>query len=199
MHDDTEAVHLLFVESPEGLWMTSPQVPSLAYSAPLQRIDWDDVKAALAFADAPDAPLVVHRVVERVAPDGTPYTIRMAADEHKAIRSHTARVIEASVNDPAQDALADQPVGIVPEVQFVCAVATDRIGWVIDQLGDEDVIALASPVTETMAWTQAIGHNLKDPLAGVWAPLGLGRDATVSDLMTRQSADRARTPQPLLV
>lgn len=199
MPEEFEAVHLLFVESPEGLWMTSPQVPDLAYTSPSPGIDWDDVRAALAFADAPDAPLVAHRVLERVAPDGTEYTIRMAVDEHVEERSRTGWLIEASVNDPAQRGLSRHPVGVVPEVQFVCAMPADRIGWVIDQLAEGDVIALAVPVAGTMAWVQAIGRGVDEADSTTWAPLDLGRGATVAELMSRQASDRVSTPQPLLV
>ncbi|GIG61412.1 hypothetical protein Lfu02_57840 [Longispora fulva] len=165
----------------------SPQIPGFTGG----RKTRDELRAALPemleFVDVDVPRTRIHLHEEHVYRAGDlDYLIRVRRDDQQEPRVHTARVLERVLTDPVQRAeLLSGPRTRTGEVLFICALATDRLGDLADQLhGSGDVAAIVAPVGEDMIWSARLA-NADDLLEEGHPPeyWGWSRDMTIAELM----------------
>jgi len=149
-------VDLIFEDGYRSGWtVRSPGVPGLIAA----RADFDGL-----FADLPEllasagvelstARLRVH-FDRHVSVGGADVVIRVAGDDHRDRREHTAgRIMAALIGPDRREQLLAVPRTFTGEVLYVCVVPTDTVDWVTGQLsGDGDAAAVAMSVGESL-WT----------------------------------------------
>jgi hypothetical protein len=183
-----ETVHLLVRVVEDGLYATSPQAPGLVYARPdlaALRADLDEV---LSFHFNRPGPFRVVEHHERHYDVGHGELVtRIANDEHRDERQEVYTRIGRALTVPAQaESLIAGPSNRVGEVVYVCAVPTDTIGWLVDQLdprGDAAVAALA--IAETFVFTIALayGDGALQVSGDTLGELGYTTDTQLAELM----------------
>lgn len=174
-------LHLILMnEGDYGHSVASPQVPGFVYGRPGQQLDRKDLREALRFAGAPDLPWIVHLAKRRVSPDGIPYTVRVMNETPAGERFKIAwRLDQFLETADGRDLLEHSPTTI-GDVQLVCVLPDDTVGWILDQVDDRpDSLVMIMPVDEVMFQTLPISSEDQPG----WGPVGLPRDATIRDLM----------------
>ena len=166
-----EIIHLIIRITGDGVYATSPQAPGLAYGRPTLaelRADLDDV---LSFHFDRPGPFLVLEHHERhyEIPDGE-LVIRIALDEHRDERQevHTRIGRVLAIPEQAQYLLAGPP-NAVGEVVYTCALPTDTISWLVDQLDPRgDALVAAVAIADQFVLTLPLSHGNHHPeMAGV--------------------------------
>ncbi|MEV0400002.1 hypothetical protein [Actinoallomurus sp. NPDC050550] len=161
----TEIVHL-FVRPDEtggGFYVTSPQAPGLVYGEPSLEAVRQGIQDVLAFHfDRPGPFRIVEHHERRYDLAGGELVTRMAYDEHIADRQIVYERIGAALGVPGQaQNLVSAPTNKVGEVVYVCAVATDTLGWLGDQLDprSSDAFMVAASVSDALLFAVAFARG----------------------------------------
>jgi hypothetical protein len=184
-HAVAEHLHLVATHEGEyGFSVVSPQLPSLAYGAGTEEELRAELPDVLEFAEAPALPRVEHFAERFTTPEGDEYTIRVAQDAHQGERLQVATILAASLTTDQRSNLLTSPRPVTGEVQFVCAVPTDSLRWLIEQLdGRGDAIVVAVRHNERSVWTTPLAHSVSSVVPSVSLDeLGLTAASTVRDL-----------------
>lgn len=147
----TETIHL-FVRPAVGdrdVYVTSPQVPGLLFGRPTLRQVREELDDVLAFHfGSPDAFGVIEHHERHYDIAGGELVTRLALDEHRDDRQIVYERIGAALRIPDQArSLLEVPTNKVGEVVYVCAVPSDSLKWLGDQLdpryGDALMVTVA--------------------------------------------------------
>ncbi|MEU4406200.1 hypothetical protein AB0F88_16890 [Streptosporangium sp. NPDC023963] len=161
----SEIIHLIVRagSNDRDLYATSPQAPGLLYGRPTLRELRDDLQEVLEFHFEQPGPFTVQEHHERhydVA--GGELVTRMAIDECADVRQVTCEVLGRAVAANAEQAegLVSAPVNAVGEVVYICAVMSDTVGWIMDQLDPHgDVVNVAVSVANLMVVTLPFAYG----------------------------------------
>jgi hypothetical protein len=184
-----ETIHLFARPTAPGdhdVYITSPQLPGLAYGRPTLRQARSELEDVLSFHLDRPGPFEVLEHHERYYSwaDGE-FVTRIALDEHAQERQEVYLRLGAALTIPDQAAaLLSEPTNKVGEVVLVCAVPSDTVGWLsaqLDPIGpDAAVIAVAT--AEGLVFTMPL---LRGEHSGIEAE-PVPSSTTVSEIM-RQS------------
>jgi hypothetical protein len=178
-----ETIHLIVRPVAGGFYVTSPQVPGLAYGRPTMeelRADLDDV---LAFALDRPGPFAVEEHGEaHYDVGGRELVIRLAIDDHIDERQEALNRIVRALSVPEQaDALVAGPTNLVGEKLYICVVPSDTLGWVGQQLdprGEAATVAIA--IAEELLLTFLVSTDRDH------GSVHLDPSRTVADMMKSQ-------------
>jgi hypothetical protein len=153
----TALIHVVIRIDPDGVYATSPQAPGLVFMRPgIQelRAELQDVLAFHFDTAGPFRVLEHHERHYDVAGGGEIVT-RIAVDEHAGRRNDVYQRIGAALTIPEQvPGLLSIPPNVVGEHVFVCAVASDTLGWLFEQLDERgDAFAAAVSVADPFLFT----------------------------------------------
>jgi predicted RNase H-like HicB family nuclease len=183
-----EPIHLIVRDTGEGFYATSPQAPGLAFGRPTLAELRAELQDVLAFHFNRPGPFQVLEHLERqYAVEGREMVTRIADDQRLDQRQEVAARLGRALTVPGQArSLLEGPTNRVGEVVYLCAVPSDRIGWLAGQLdprGDAAVVALA--IAEPFVFTVPIvsGDDTAQ-LAGVSiAERGYTPETTLGELV----------------
>ncbi|MFI2033243.1 hypothetical protein ACH470_00840 [Streptomyces bottropensis] len=149
-------------QTEEGLYATSPQLPGFMYGRKDLNTMRAELQGAISFHLDQPGPFQIMEHHERhygIA-DGELVT-RLAKDEYAASRQIVYDRLGRAIRDPRQaKALAHGVSNIVGEVVYVCAVPSDTLGWLNEQLFEPaDAFYAAVTVGEEMLMTLPISHG----------------------------------------
>lgn len=183
-----ERLHLMVVDEGEfGHSVTSPQLPGFVYGRPGAAVDMDDLRGALAFAGAPDLPVVVHVARRFTTPTGIEFSIRVAQDRRNAERQELATRLQSYLETGDGLDLLDRAPAPFGEVQLVCVLPEDKVGWMTEQLDDrQDVNVLVAPIADELVWSLPVMSGSVIPIG--WARLNLPAEAPIADLIRTQTS-----------
>lgn len=129
--------------------------------------------------------VVSHEQRRYASPEGTEYVIRIADDEHKPARAELAWRLEAVLETEQRHELLDAATNQMGEVTFVCAVASDGLGWIAEQVDDRgDVVQVALAVADQMVWTTQVASP-GTPDTDAWSTMeqqGWTSETTVGEI-----------------
>lgn len=177
----------------------SPQVPGLTGGDTSLKDLVASVPGLLGFAGVDVLDAAVRRHVEWVVEaGGAEIAIRKAEDGHARDRDEVAERLIQVLRDPEQrQEILEAPVTRTGEIVFVCAVPTDTIRWVVDQLDPAgDVVGVVLSVAEGLVWFSYIGVGEGMRRGAPPAAFGLELDSTLGELMRARATDR---PAPRLL
>lgn len=143
-----EPIHLIVRAVDGGFYLTSPQVPGLAYGRPTVEELYADLFDVLAFTLDRSGPFTIEEHWEtHYDIGGRELVIRLASDEHAGARREALDRIVRAMSLPEQaDALVAGPTNLVGEKLYICVVPTDVLGWIGQQLdprGEAATVAVA--------------------------------------------------------
>lgn len=158
----TEVIHLFVrpAEDDRDVYVTSPQAPGLVFGRPTLREIREELDDVLAFHfDRPGPFKVVEHHERHYDVAGGELVTRLAADEHRAERHVVYERIGAALRVPGQaHNLLEAPANKLGEVVYVCAVPSDTVGWLGDQLDprSDDALMVAVAVSDELLFTVAM-------------------------------------------
>lgn len=133
----SEQIHLIIRLSDDGsAHATSPQAPGLVYGRPSLKALRAGLEDVLSFHFERPGPFDVteHHERHHDIADGE-LVIRVAMDERTKERQEVYQRIMSVLTVPGQaESLASGVTNLVGEVVYVCAIPTDTLGWLADQL-----------------------------------------------------------------
>lgn len=150
-------IDLIFEDGYRSGWtVRSPGVPGLiAAAADYDRL-FEELACLLGAAGVDlSTDLLRHHFERHVSVGDTDVVIRVAGDEHRGLREHTAsRIVAAMISPERRRQLLSVPRTATGEVLYICVVPTDTVGWVTGQLGgDGDAAAVAMSLGGPTIWT----------------------------------------------
>lgn len=154
----TDLIHVFVREEDDGsVYATSPQAPGLIYSEPSLKALREGIQEVLAFHfDRPGPFKLVEHHEYRYDVAEHELVIRVAFDKHVNDRMTVQQRLRdaATVPEQARD-LADTPANKLGEIVYVCAVPTDTVGWLGDQLDprSSDAFMAAASVSEALVFS----------------------------------------------
>ncbi|MBE1533948.1 hypothetical protein [Actinomadura algeriensis] len=164
-----DAIHVIVRSTEDGLYVSSPQAPGLAYgpsSLSELRAGIDEV---LAFHfDRPGPYQVVEHHERHYDVAGGELVTRIALDEHRKERQEVYARLGRALTVPDQArSLVETPVNRVGEAVYVCAVPSDTIGWLADQFDPRgDALTVAVAVAEPFIVMVPFTYGEEDPVLG---------------------------------
>lgn len=194
-----ERIDVILTEYPGYGWgIESPQLPGFVGGRSTREELEADLDDILEFAEAPrDAVRAIHWQSHLTLPDGDECVVRVHHDRHVGERMDCAKSVMGALSLAEQRTqVMDVPRTRTGEVLFVCALATDHVGWLVDQLdprGETAVFAVA--VAEQFIYTTALHRGDIDDETEEWLPLsefGWDADTTVSEIMQYQKRTEKR-------
>ncbi|MDT3438978.1 hypothetical protein [Pseudofrankia sp. BMG5.37] len=186
----------LIVRRDEGTWAAwSPRCPGLAI---VQLSQPDLVREArgaireflqpaadLAATGERDRDLLVDLRVH-VEGEIRGVVVRVCQDEHLWERQHVAERLSAALGDPAQATnLAARRTTALGDVVFVCAMPTDTLDWVFEQMQPGDALSMVVSVADNMIWVSTFSHDEFRPDR---ADGGLPVTTTIAEIMQLDNA-----------
>lgn len=143
-------------EGDAGVWVTSPQLPGFSFFRATSATAKADLGEALRYAaeGTPLGDVQLHYELHRERADGSEYILRIAEDRQKGHRVEVGQRVEGVLsNEDIAEASSRTARTATGEVVYVCAVAGDRLSWVVGQMDDEDAIVLVLSVADAGIWT----------------------------------------------
>lgn len=196
-----ERLHILVTDEGDHGWsVESPQFPGFTMGrqtlAELKR----DLIPALRFANAPESDLVLHMVQRRLSPEGEEFLVRIAEDAHRADRLEAyRRLLGIMETDQRVDMLttARIPTG---EASFITVVPSDTLGWLGEQLYDEDdVFTIVVAVADEGLFSTQMSSDPSRSQQGWkgYEEMGWTVETTVSEVL-RTLAGKAQKERTLI-
>ncbi|MFF9274705.1 hypothetical protein [Streptomyces griseosporeus] len=149
-------IHLLVRQAGDGLYATSPQLPGFMYGRETLASLRADLQDALLFHTGTHGPFRVLEHHERhyEIADGEIVT-RLANDDLSKERQVVYERLGQAIRNPAQAySIAHGISNPVGEVVYVCALASDTLGWLTEQLSEpEDAFYAAVSIGDHMLMT----------------------------------------------
>lgn len=149
-------IHLVTRLTGQGGYATSPQAPGLTYGRPTL---WDlraglDEVLAFHFNRPGPFPVVEHQErAHEVA--GRELVTRLALDGRRAARREVYdRLIRALAAPEQARLVVEAPTNAAGEIVYVCAVPSDTVRWLADQLDVRgDAIVVATAIADALVFT----------------------------------------------
>jgi hypothetical protein len=191
--DVAEVTHVIVTNEGDYGWSAqSPQIPGFVYGRPtLTEFKKDYTKTLRDVGVA--GPVLGHQQRRHETPEGAEYVIRFAEDGLREDRIAVAhRLEQIMLTDQRHDLMLNATTES-GEVIFVCVVASDTLGFVIDQMDERgDVVTIAAAVADNGVYTTQLGAEVthSHPDWTTLGELGQGRDTTISELMLEMSGRR---------
>ena len=189
---DDHVTHVFVTNEREhGYSMDSPQVPGLVFGRNTEtefRAEYQQVLHDVGVRGR----VTGHTQLRIQAFDGSECLIRFMQGEteaeRKAVAVHVERLVKSA--ERCSEFLGDLMPSPTGEYVFVACLATDTLGWLIDQLNPRgDVLTAVVGVADVMlAATQLASGITVD-----WPPiyeLGWTREMTLQDLLQRRPSER---------
>lgn len=191
-----QVVHVLLTDYGRYGWgVTSPQLPELVGGRETYAEVRADLAEILSFGGISDGvDVVIHRQKYVVTPGGEDSCfIRIASDECEFDRIEAAMRLTGVLKDPAQrsDIMGGAKLS-TGERLFVCAVPSDTLRWLSEQLLPGEPASLIASFADEMfggkpLWEMPIAHGSDEgEPEGEWHALaesGLTPDSTLADLI----------------
>lgn len=209
-------LHLVYTSYGDdfGWSISSPQIPGFIGGRNTITELIRDTDSILEFAKAgPYRHLWQHEQIAAEDPDGNEYLIRWLAEEDgpeysqddPMSRLSTAGRLFSSVRDGYSEyLLGRQPVLVTGERLLIAVMGDDTIGFVFDQLEENQGAVIAQHRGEDAVYSVPIGIP-RDPAGWSWDlhDLGLTRDADVETVIDRaldwEASKLGTHPQPSLL
>ncbi|MFJ7344678.1 hypothetical protein ACIQU3_30890 [Streptomyces sp. NPDC101110] len=205
-----QVVHVLLTDYGQYGWgITSPQLPELIGGRDSYQEIRDDLKDIVAFGGAPEgAQVVVHRQMYVVVPGSDEACIvRFANDEYEFDRFEAGMRLTGVLKDAGQRAqIMAGPKLATGERLFICAVPSDTVRWLSEQLLPGEVASLVTSFADE--WLgggkpiieMPFGYALKRS-DGDWSSLsdaGLTEDSTLADMLMARDSGKISQDVPLV-
>jgi hypothetical protein len=184
---EQEPVHLI-ARTDHGVGIYSPQLPGVTGAYPDAKSMATDFRTLLDYAGVTLAgrELIAHS--ECVRHDGD-VLIRVAKDAHRGDRAQVAERLTAALAGETQyEDIMDAPRARTGAALFICAVPSDTIGWITDQLDPRgETAAAVVGVGDEAIYVAYFARGLEEVTG--WHDLshwGWTRDTTLSEAMRAQ-------------
>lgn len=203
--------HAVVTEYGPTQWgVTSPQLPGLVGGRGSFAETAADLVDILISGGMPryDAEIVTHRETPFDTPDG-PVFVQVALDDEMDSRIATARRLGYAFTDRADSRLIDlsgAPRDRAGDVRLICAVPSDTLEWIIEQMkGRDDAVVVVVPIEaggESLGYRQmfVVGTESADSAAGyqVLAPDELRKPLgnLIAQSYKRASDSSSTDPRP---
>jgi len=191
-------VHLIVSdEGRYGVSARSPQLTGFEYARASMAEAQRDIHAVLAALGVAQRPRILHEERRYATAEGREYTVRVRADDpaDRVERLHTEqRIVAMMGTDQRFDCVASNVANPMGELAFVCALPTDTIGDVIDQMDERDAVVLAVPVADEGIWTMSFESSPDNSEWPSLAEQGLTRETSIHELLQRGDA----APRPVV-
>jgi hypothetical protein len=198
-------VHLIFTIDEDGFTtVTSPQIPELigGWTSPQEAAP--AVDELLAFVGVPTTAHVEwHEQKYVVSPSGLEYLVRFSVESPpNAERESSAGKALAAIENGDIEADKDrQPTTATGERIIIAVSGQDTMGWVLDQIGDDQSVTIQSNPHGDYCYSAPILGADKDIGRGKGDELevlGLSRESTIVEtmdkLITKEAATLRETP-----
>lgn len=188
-------LHLVYTHYDDFWALESPQIPSLVGGRPTlqELVDDTDMILQLAEVSRDDFDEVYpHSQHVVLSPDGAEYLVRIYLDDNE-VRELSAGRVAMSIEQGNEVKNEDlQPKLATGERLIIAATGTDRIGWFMAQLRDEEGAIIEWNKVEDFCYSlplidQKFGTDDTYSLES----LGLDEDSTVSEWLDRVIAAEA--------
>ncbi|MDQ6524545.1 hypothetical protein RB608_13085 [Nocardioides sp. LHD-245] len=188
-----ETTHVLMVDERRdgaGLSMYSPQMPGFAFGRATQSEFLADYQDALRKAGV-RGQVESHNEYFSVLPDGQEYSVRWSTDqahvdERVTLAQHLIGILEATPEMVLSDVDSGREVSPDGIVRFVCALPSDRLGWIIDQMDPNgEILTICTMVTNRMIFGTSVA-TAGAPAAVGWPQtdeFGWTRETTIGEMM----------------
>lgn len=180
-----EVTHVVVVdELPESIGLFSPQLPGFVFGRDTQTELLADYKQALQRAGVRGR-VEGHEQRYVAGEDGQVYAVRWSTDRHHEDRVELAnRILHALEVEPGT---VQRNVEAYPDddTLIVCAMGTDTLEWVIDQLDARGEIANVLVLFGDAFAGVAIGTGEDRSSWQTIEELGWARDMTIDELITQ--------------
>lgn len=188
-----DVVNALVTDEGEyGFSLTSPQIPELVFGRATEAEFMREYQDALRKAGFRAGQVLGHFQVRRQTPEGAEAIVRYQTDDGKDDRLVVANAVIRllTAEEESRELLDGLHPSATGEYIFVACLASDRLGWLVDQLRPNgDAIIASLMVADVMvAMTQVASDAALD-----WPTiddLGWNREMTIGDLLARNTSDR---------
>lgn len=183
--------HLIVSSDEYGFYAQSPQLPGFAFGRPTQVEFMAEYREALR-REGVSGRVIGHLESRFETAEGEVYVLRRCTDPEAepAARDLLVNHMYSVMQTEQRLELVANHKNVVGELVFAVALATDPLGFFMDQLDPRgDAVTLAVQVADRMVFTTQIAVGARMHLD--WKSLedfGLTRTSTMSDLMIRFSA-----------
>jgi hypothetical protein len=191
-----ETIHVMLTDYGNFGWgISSPQLPELIGGRDIVEELRADLDELLVFGGAErGSPFVIHLQKYLVLDNGDELVIRIAQDEKFKERWEAGLRLTAALRVAGQiTSMLNVPRRPTGEVLFICAEASDTLGWVSAQLNAHDASCLVVSIAEDLIRTQFIGHGEGTDATEDWArttDMGWTDSTTISEIMKAQDSGR---------
>ncbi len=187
---------IVTAEGDYGWSMQSPQLPGFVFARPTRTEFLADYQKALRI-EGVAGEVVSHHQQRFVSPEGAEYLIRVADGIDNAERLPIMHQLVAVMGtDQRFSSLAEDRARLrTGEVLFVCVLASDTIGWLMEQMDPRgDVLNAALGVAEVMVLTTQFARGETRPDWGSLDEMGWSLDTTMATV----AADQSKTPRVMV-
>ncbi len=202
----SEPLHVIYRHEPtsdgEPTWH-SYSYPTAVYASGYALEDLREAfREAVAFhyGETPVPQLVEH--LEHQAAPGV--FLRVAVDRQTLDRDYVESTMRAALTRESvhRPRFAAEQVSASGDIVVVCAVASDRLGWVFEQMGEHDALHIAMAVSDfgVNIATVAGPSGIPDPTGSLTLnEVGLSSESTIGEFMVAVTPDRESSRLPVLI
>ena len=187
-------IHVVYTDFGEDGWgIGSPQVPNFVGGRRTLTDALEETEELLAWCGFEPGTYRLHRHEEKyeIAPTGEEFFLRFAeADPNDLRREAIGRMLHAIEHDSPLEDIGRMPVFVTGERLIISVLAEDRMGWVLDQLGDQEGAYLEYYAGDDALYGVPVfdsdgGLGIKtSPLEAI----GLTRESTIRELIDAVTA-----------
>ena len=186
-------VHVIYTDFGEHGWgISSPQVPHLVGGRRTVREAMDDTPGILDWCGFPEGTYTLHRHEEKyvVSPGGDEFLLRFAEEGSDGREPAIGRVLYSVSHGEHMEDLPRMPSFETGEHLVIAVLAEDRLGWVLDQLGEKEGAYLQFYAgQDAMYGVPMYDTDLQAGRGTSLEKLGLTRESSVREMLDRILAD----------
>lgn len=160
-----DVIHVMLTDYGQFGWgISSPQLPELIGGRETYQELVKDLDELIVFGGGSvDAPRLVHVQTHRMLENGDELVVRVALDAHDKERLTVAARLNSALGLTGQVTnMLNVPRRPTGEALFVCALPSDTLGWLGDQMEDQDALCVVTSVgngDESMIRVQFLTHG----------------------------------------
>lgn len=182
-------LHVIYTDSGEHGWgISSPQVPNLVGGRRSIRTAMADTPTILDWCGFPEDSYTLHRHEQKYAasPDGHEFFIRFAEEGSDDRVAATGRALYSAETGEHLEDMPRMPMLSTGERLVIAVLASDRIGWILDQLAPGEGAYLQYFAGDDAMYGVPMYNNDLDAGRGsLLEELGLSRENTVREMIDR--------------
>lgn len=186
-------VHVIYTDFGEHGWgIGSPQIPNLVGGRPTIRQALADTPEILEWCGFAPGTYELHEHEEKyvVAPSGEEFLVRFAVEGTDERDPAVERVLYSVEHGENLDDLARMPTLTTGEHVVIAVLASDRLGWILDQLGPQEGAYLQYYAGDDAMYGIPLYDSDLDTGRGTsLEKLGLDRESTVRETIDRITAN----------